>query len=460
MLALVRKIVKEDNFLSLAGNMVLAVLGFAGFALLARDLATESFAEWVLFISGGSLVEMLRFGITNNALVRFLSGANEDTKGELIGSNVLISFIVTAIIAAILIAINQLFNDAINNSGYSLFFTWYPLLAFLNLPWNNALIVFQAKMDYGKILLIRVINSGLFFALLVLNTITLELSITEIVMVFLAINLFTSLICIFKSWDGLMLIKKANKASNKVLLNFGKYSTFTLIGTNLLRNADILIISISPLGSAAVALFSIPLKLTELQQIPLRSFAATAFPKMSKASMEGKVKEVQNLFHVYSGSLTYLFFFISIITFVFAKQFVILISGFQYLNEDVTGFDIVALVQILSVYGLLLPIDRMTGIGLDSINKPSINALKVIIMLATNIVGDIIAVYVFESLEMVAVSTLLFTGVGIVFGSYFLNKEFKISFTAIWTSANLFYAGLWNKGLKFVNEFKLSKSKI
>ena len=48
-------------------------------------------------------------------------------------------------------------------------------------------------------------------------------------------------------------------------LNFGKYSTFTLIGTNLLRNADVLIISVSPFGSSAVALFSIPLKLTELQ---------------------------------------------------------------------------------------------------------------------------------------------------------------------------------------------------
>jgi O-antigen/teichoic acid export membrane protein len=52
--------------------------------------------------------------------------------------------------------------------------------------------------------------------------------------------------------------------------------------TNLLRSADTLIISLSPMGSAAVALYSIPLKLTELQQIPLRSFVATAFPKMSK----------------------------------------------------------------------------------------------------------------------------------------------------------------------------------
>ena len=449
---LLLKIIKEDNFLSLAGNLVLAALGFAGFALLARELDTDSFAKWVLFISGGSLVEMLRFGITNNALIRFLSGAKEETKEKLIGSNVLISFIVTSIIAIILIIINQLFYDTINNSGYSLFFKWYPILAFINLPWNNALIVLQAKMEYGKILLIKAINSGLFFSFLVLNKVALNLSVRELVFMLILVNLITSTVCVFKNWDGLKFIKKANTSTNKTLLNFGKHSTFTLIGTNLLRNADILIISISPLGSSAVALFSIPLKLTEIQQIPLRSFTATAFPKMSKASMEGKIKDLQNLFYIYSGALTYLFFFISIITFVFAKEFVILISGYQYLNQEIVGFDIITLVRILSVYGLLLPIDRMTGIGLDSINKPNINALKVMVMLGANIIGDIIAVFVFNSLEFVAISTLVFTIIGIGFGSYFLNKEFKISFIEIFNSANRFYNNLWSKAS---NEFKI-----
>ena len=449
---LLLKIIKEDNFLSLAGNLVLAALGFAGFALLARELDTDSFAKWVLFISGGSLVEMLRFGITNNALIRFLSGAKEETKEKLIGSNVLISFIVTSVIAIVLIIINQLFYDTINKSGYSLFFKWYPILAFINLPWNNALIVLQAKMEYGKILLIKAINSGLFFSFLVLNKVALNLSVRELVFMLILVNLITSTVCVFKNWDGLKFIKKANTSTNKTLLNFGKHSTFTLIGTNLLRNADILIISISPLGSSAVALFSIPLKLTEIQQIPLRSFTATAFPKMSKASMEGKIKDLQNLFNIYSGALTYLFFFISIITFVFAKEFVILISGYQYLNQEIVGFDIITLVRILSVYGLLLPIDRMTGIGLDSINKPNINALKVMVMLGANIIGDVIAVFVFNSLEFVAISTLVFTSIGIGFGSYFLNKEFKISFIEIFNSANRFYNNLWSKAS---NEFKI-----
>ena len=149
---LFNKIIREDNFLSLSGNLIIALLGFAGFALLVRSLETQEFAQWVLFISGGSLVEMLRYGITNNGLVRFLSGANEHDRDHLIGANVLISLFATLIIVLLLITIKFFFNDLINTSSYVLFFSWYPVLALVNLPFNNALVVQQAKLRYDIII--------------------------------------------------------------------------------------------------------------------------------------------------------------------------------------------------------------------------------------------------------------------------------------------------------------------
>ncbi|MBO6605710.1 lipopolysaccharide biosynthesis protein [Psychroserpens sp.] len=443
MLRLFSKIIKEDNFLSLSGNLVIAVLGFGGFGLLARTLDPEDFAAWVLFISCGSLIEMLRYGITNNALVRFLSGASKTKKDQYIGSNMLISLIATMCISAMLITLKIGFSNVIEGSSYELFFDWYPVLAFLNLPLNNALVVQQAYMNYGRILVVKVLNSGLFFCAVLMNFVVFDLSIDQLIYIYLGINSLVSIICITKSWDGLKLITKSTKTTIKTLLNFGKYSTFTLIGTNLLRNADIWIISISPFGSAAVALFSIPLKLTEIQQIPLRSFAATAFPKMSKASMEGRTKDVRKYFNTYAGALTYLFIGMSLVTFLFAEEFVILVSGYQYLDHQLADVSITVLVKILSIYGLLLPIDRMTGIGLDSVNRPKINAFKVCVMLITNLIGDLTAVFVFESLELVAISTIIFTSMGIVLGSYFLNKEFEVSPRAIFKEGNSFYRSIW-----------------
>lgn len=440
------KIVREENFLSLAGNLAIALFGISGFALLARSLSVDMFGQWVLFIAAGSFVEMFRFGITNTGLIRYLSGADESSRRKLIGSNALIGLSATVIIAAILFIINICFYQSIQHSGYKLFFTWYPLLAFLNLPWNNALVLLQADRKYGKILALKAINSGSFFLILLINFCFFKMTILQIIVAYLAINLITSVISILFGWDGLKDIRNASTETNSTLLHFGKYTTFTLIGTNLLRSADTLIISLSPLGNAAIALYSVPLKLTELQQIPLRSFAATAFPKMSKASLHGKIEEVRELFYTYSGALTYLFVFLSVFTFLFADVFVFFIAGKQYLQSDpITGFNAVSIVRVFSLYGLLLPIDRMTGIGLDSINKPNINALKVLFMVIANIVGDLVAIFIFKSLILVAVASIIFTIVGIWIGMIFLNKELTLQYSEIFRQGITFYRSLFNK---------------
>ena len=281
MKAAIQKIIHEANFLSLAGNLTFAFFGFAGFAILARSFPLDVFGQWVLYISSATFVEMFRFGITNTAIVRYLSGVDNDERLKFIGSNGLIGTLATIGISIILWSCHLFFAEPIRHAGYELFFTWYPLLAFFNLPFNTALVVMQADQKFGKILWIKSVNSGGFFLILLINYLFLNMTLMQLIWVQLGINLLTSAICIFNGWDGLRYMMKATSRTNKVLLNFGKYTTFTLIGTNLLRSADTLIISLSPLGTAAVALYSIPMKLTELQQIPLRSFAATAFPKLS-----------------------------------------------------------------------------------------------------------------------------------------------------------------------------------
>jgi O-antigen/teichoic acid export membrane protein len=241
-------------------------------------------------------------------------------------------------------------------------------------------------------------------------------------------------------------IAKATGKSSRTLLDFGKYTTFTLIGTNLLRSTDAFIISLSPLGTAAVALYSIPMRLTELQQIPLRSFAATAFPKMSKASMNGKINEVRDLFYTYAGAMSILFVFFSLFVFIFADLFVLILGGKQYSGVDpITGFNAATIVRIFTIYGLLLPIDRMTGIGLDSVNRPDKNFIKVLFMVVANIIGDLIAIFVFKSLAMVAITSILFTTLGVWIGFHFLNKELQLDFIQIYHHGISFYQSMIQK---------------
>ncbi len=438
--------IREDNFLSLAGNLTIALFGLAVFALLARSLAPALFGEWVLFIAAASFVDMFRFGITQTGLIRFLSGAAPADRAAWQGANALISLVVTLLVAAVLGLANLLFHHSLQASGYGLFFAWYPLVALVNLPWNMALVILQADNRFNKILLLKAINSALFFAVVLVHVAFMPLSLSQLAMAMVAIQAITSIISMVKQWDGLCQIRKSKRATVGALLQFGKYTTFTLVGTNLLRSADTFIIGLSPLGSAAVALYSIPLKLTELQQIPLRSFVATAMPKLSKASLQQNTARVKNLFYTYAGALTYVFVAFGLLNFIFAESFVALLAGKQYLHTDAaTGFNAVQVVKVLAFYGLLLPIDRMTGVTLDSINKPQVNAKKVFLMVVANILGDIIAVFVFQSLVLVAVGSILFTLLGIVAGMYFLHREFSLSYRQILLQGAGFYHQLLQK---------------
>lgn len=476
MLRKIQKISKEKNFLSLAANSSVAVFGFISFVLLTRSLAKDPFGEWVLFITAANFLEMLRFGVTRTAIVRFLSGAKGEHQNRLIGSNWLIGLILSAVIALIIFGVRLAFPETINNSGYRLFFIWYPLLAFFNLPFNNAISVQQAREQFSKILVIRLIQTGVFVLFLFINFLFLRMKLGEIVMIYLVIQLLTSLFTIVKGWDGLRFIFNADKDTSKTILNFGKYTTGTLIGSNLLKSSDTFILGLSSfMGTTGVALYSVPLKLTQVIEIPLRSFMATAYPAMSKASIEKNKQKFRQIYYTYAGSVTFFLIPILILAFIFAREFVILLGGMKYQHTA-------DIFRVFAFYGLLLPIDRFTGVALDSLNRPKKNFIKVVFMTVANIVGDIFVIFVmmkyilgvslvvnflegslnFESLfpasaqlsfyitlQGVAMVTILMTIIGMLVGYTYLRKEIDIRFRMIFTEGISFYRSYLGK---FVNK--------
>jgi O-antigen/teichoic acid export membrane protein len=446
MLQALKNMTREANFLSLTGNIAISFFGFAGFALLAREFPMDVFGEWVLFISSAAFVDMFRFGIVTTAIVRYLSGAGKDDGPRLIGSFIFIIITVTVGIAAILWGCHFAFTDAIQRSGYGLFFTWYPFIAFINIPMYTAMTIMQAELRFDRILIVNSLYSIMFFSVILSNTLFFDMSLTQLVWAQFLVYFVVSVLCIILGWDGLKHLFRATRRTNKVLIDFGKYTTFTLIGTNLLRSADTLIISLSPMGTAAVALYAIPMKIMEIQQIPLRSFAATAFPKMSKQSIMGNINKVKDLFYTYSGAMTYLFAFISLFTFVFADLIVLILGGRQYLGTDpATGANAATIVRIFSIYGLLLPFERMTGIGLDSVNRPDLNFIKVLFMVITNVIGDLIAVFVFKSLAAVAIASVIFTMFGVWMGYYFLDRQVTLQQSKVFTLGFDFYKVMYCK---------------
>lgn len=444
MIEKLKKIGKEKNISSLLTNVAVAFLGLLSFMLLTRQLSKESFGDWVLFITLATFVDLLRFGLTRTSVVRLLAGADKHMFKILLGSSYKINLILLLIIGLSCWSTLGfcLFLDTSLNQGYELFLRWYPLLALCNLGWNTASALFQAEQNFNRMMYVRFANLGLFVLFLIGNLFWFNLGVLEIIWVNLFVNLFSSLWCTFKRWDGLYFYKYAQRSVQKELISFGKYSMGTLIGSSLLKSADTLIIGLSPvLGSAGIAMYAIPLKLTDLLGIPLRSFTMTAYPRMSKKAIEGNLEAVRKIFYTYSGAITLLFIPVAIVCFVFAEYLILILGGKVYTDSLPL---LVTVFRVFTVYTLLLPIDRFTGVLLDSINKPKLNLYKVIFMTASNILVDIIGVFVFESLVVVAIGTVAFTLLGIALGFYFLRKEIQIQSKQIFPEGLFFFKNLNN----------------
>jgi hypothetical protein len=75
-------------------------------------------------------------------------------------------------------------------------------------------------------------------------------------------------------------------------------------------------------------------------------------------------------------------------------------------------------------------------------------------MVIANIIGDLIAIFIFKSLDLVAVATIFFTLIGCWIGFHYLNKELTLEYKMIFTKGIEFYKMLYIKIMDLVQKKK------
>jgi O-antigen/teichoic acid export membrane protein len=419
------RIFSNINTLSLLGSGSIAVFGFINFALLARQLPQNEFGSWILFTSICTFFELLRTGFLHTPLIKYLTGADSKTGQIVLGSSWAFAWLITGIIVLISLSSFFLFGSFISNKGFYLSLKWLWLVHLLSLPFNFAAWYLQTEFKFGKILYIRLISQGGFLIFLLMNF-YFNSGISYVLYSYFFTNFMSSVICIFLGWTFITSIKAATKEKMMELFHFGKYSMGTMIGSNLLRTSDTLLIGFL-LNDAAVAVYSVPARLFEIIEVPLRSLVATALPSLSKMYNNGDKKGLKDFFEKSTGELTIFLLPFMFICFVFAEPLVILLGGVEYASSA-------NILRIFTLYACFMPLDRFTGVTLDVMNAPMRNFQKVMLMLAINVAGDIIAIKMTGECSAVAVGSILTFLTGVIFGSIFLKKILDFSLSGLMTS--------------------------
>jgi len=426
-IATIKKYLRQSgNIQSLTGNVVYASFSLVLFLLLVRHVGKELYGEWVIFMTVASIADLFRTGLAGTGAIRKISISQGIDRSRQVASSYYLAIFSTGAITLVFLMAGLILRHYNSDSFYYKVFLYYPMLGIANLSLNQALQYSQGAQDFKRVMIVR--SAGGLLNLLIpglyifYGMISFEGLVISYTIASLAISLFT----LSTGWDGSRKLGYFNINSIRELSRFGKYATLSTLSSSLLRSSDAIIISLAPLmGASAVAIYAIPFKVVELVEIPLRSFTATVYPKLSRAIREGP-EQFNRILYQYLTYTIVLLFPVLLSLMIFPDTFLKFMGGTEYADSLKVQKQILSL---LLLYILLLPLDRYLGMALFALDKPRANFTKIIYMLSANVVLDLLAVFVFRSLVGVAAASLFFTIIGIIVGKrmIFVESGFRLS---------------------------------
>lgn len=404
----------NKHFLALAGNGILSMFGLGFIYLLYVSLSVADVGKWFYFFTVLGLCEAVRNGFLGTATVKFYAGKKGDEAVSILGSVWLLALLVTLIIGAINLA-GLPFLHYVEDPSLRIVVKWLGLTFLSSLPFSVVFWILQAEEDYGRILKLRLVNSGSMILIFGVLVISKQMTIEKAFMYNFITNCLTSVVALL--WGAkIFTLFKCRKDNILEIVHFGKYSLATTLSSSLLRSTDTFIIQ-NMLGSAALAIYGLPVRLMEIVEIPLRSFVGTGMSGMATAYNNNDMGQVARILKKYSGMLTVVFVPMTLLVLVFADIPISLLG-----HNKINGTAAANIYRLFMVFAIMYPIDRFNGITLDVIHKPQINFQKVLVMLAVNAAADYVGIMLLGNIYGVAFGAFLTTLAGIIFGYFHLRK--------------------------------------
>ncbi|WP_345952378.1 oligosaccharide flippase family protein [Mucilaginibacter sp. PAMB04168] len=408
---------KNPHIVNLIGTAIMQVLNLIQIAILFNYLSIETMGVWFFFQGTIGLVDTLRAGLITTAFITSYSGTTKERAAEVAGSAWYLSLLITGIF----VIINLVYLSTsihIKDGGLDLFLKWFGLVFVITLPSFIASCVAQAEQRFDRLLYIRAISTVLSITMVLTLILTKALNLNTAIYVGFAAGGITSLMTIVLGWARLGTIANKSITTVKALFAFGKYSVGTSLGSNLFRYSDTSIINFM-LGPSSLAIYNLGLRLMELVEVPLRSFAATVMPPLSAAYNQDNKYHVIYLLKKYAGLLTILLIPVVIGSLLFA-EIAIWIVDKKYLSTEAAN-----VLRVFMSFALLYPVERFMALTLDAINQPRVNAVKLVFMLIANVVGDFVGVWVFGNIYGVALATILPILTGMIISYSWLQRYMK-----------------------------------
>lgn len=430
----------KSGFLTLLQNVSLVLFGFGSFFILVRVLDKSSFGAWALFMGTTSILEVIRNGLVQNGLIKFLSGAEKTEHGKIISASCTISGVLTIICIALTLLFAGFLSRAWDTPQLTYMFYTYTIVFVLTGIMAQFQFIEQANFRFTGIFLSVFVRQGTLFTFIFLAyLLDLPFRLLTLVHVQIIGALLSTIIIFLFARKNLFISFSLQKEWIKKLFTYGKYAFGTSVSSMIFNSIDQMMLG-GMLSTAAAGAYNIAIRITNLVEIPTASVASIVFPQSAKRVETDGKKAVKYLYEKSVGAILALLIPGLLFIFFFSEFVVNIIAGESYPET-------IPVLQVTILYCLLIPYGRQFGTILDSMGKPKLTFSIVLLCASINVGLNFVLIKQFGVLGA-AYGTLSSNIIGFIIAQTVLKRELDVSILNTFIHAKNFYFELFNKYVK------------
>ncbi|MBN2013132.1 flippase [candidate division KSB1 bacterium] len=367
----------KSGAFSFLGNGVTLAFAFFTFMVLVRILSQQEFGVWVLYLTVTTFAEILRNGITQNAILKFLEGGKAADYSKIVTASLFINVMTGLLGYVVIVLLSSILSQVWKVPDLQAVLLLYGLYILFYMPLTFIQFVCMANLEFKARFFTTLTYNTLNFLIVVgwckfRGTVQLiELPVIQSISAAIAL-----IQLIITSGKYIRLAWPIDWKWVSTLFHFGKYVFATAFSSMLFNRMDLMMVGYF-INPTAVAIYNIPMRLGNYVEVPMNTMVSIVFPKAAERMKEEGIHTVRYLYERSVGTMLAIIVPCAIILGVFARPIVLLVAGEQYL-------DAVPIMQVLAFVSVLKPFSRQGGTILDCIGYPNYNFYSLFLSLIIN----------------------------------------------------------------------------
>lgn len=432
----------KSGFISLLDRGSVQILRFLSFFLMVRALSKADFGIWSLYLTLAAIVELIRVGLIQNALVRFLSIHTEkDLQAEISTASLTISLVQSIGSTVMLLGIGWVVTHFWNLAPLDKMLAIYVLSTFVMSLSHHFLAIQQAHLQFHGTFFANLARHSSLFAYVAFIYFSPHHThdLVSIVWAQFGSILLGALVAVITGFRVARFSRHISFSRIRELVRYGKYIVGTYFSTSMIKTIDQVMLGamVSPVG---VASYSTAMRIAHLVEVPIQSIAAVVFPQSARRMKSQGPEAIRRIYEKSVGVILAMIIPGALFVALFAEWVLVFVAGPRYI-------DTVPILQLVMLYALLLPFSRQFGTIVESIGKPHYQFWLFAFGAALNIPLNYIMVRYF-GVKGAAAATIGTYGLIVGASLIVLNREIGVRLSAtIGFSLRLYRNGfmmIWN----------------